>query len=258
MGMKDRRKLEKKRRKERERARRAEKSPPLAYHGNKYKTKELILCLHRAEVGVYESFVMLDRRITDHQVKSALERLVLQLRQGSPVEQQEGEVLHASSDRPEEFILWNIHRNWQDLFEKEPRPSRDALVGVLRTILGSVETWSSVSPTSRGYLSFLEGFMHKTGVSVQKCGPDFEPEPEPEEDEEEELFSLGRQWCEFGVPETRADFIELAESLIHSGEGEKVVETCQRLIGEHQSAPFTAELSVLSIRAQQAMLADMQ
>jgi hypothetical protein len=101
------------------------------------------------------------------------------------------------------------------LFEEQPRPSRDPLVGVLRTILGSVDTWKSVSPTSRGHLSFLEGFVGKLGVSVQECGPDLRPLPESEvgddDDRSEELLSLGERWCRFGDQDARGDFLELAD-----------------------------------------------
>src|SRR5947207_12778197 len=67
-------------------AKRASRAPqPLAhaYSGNKYKTDELVPVFHRTEVGIYETFVMTNRQLTDRTVASALQKLVEQLRQGS-------------------------------------------------------------------------------------------------------------------------------------------------------------------------------
>jgi hypothetical protein len=264
MGMMNQRKREKKRRQEKERARRAGRRAPLPYLGNKYTTEENIHWLLEAEVAIYETFVITERQLTDHQVESALERLIGSLRQGNSLDAEEDESVHCSSAHPEDFIIWNIRAHWRHLSESESRPSRSVLVGILRRVLGSVETWKSVSPTSRGYLSHLQGFLGQMGVSVQKCGPDGHPLPESGEehdrcqDHTNELLSLGQRWCQFGDQDARADFVDLAESLIRSGQGEEVVEVCQRLMGEHGQTPFTGELSVLSVRAQKAMLAEMQ
>ena len=54
----------------------------LAYTGNKYKTEKLVEVHLRAELGIYESFVMTDRALTDRCVRSALERLILWMRKG--------------------------------------------------------------------------------------------------------------------------------------------------------------------------------
>ena len=66
---------------------RARKGPPaaqssLAYSGNKYKTNDLIPVIMRTETAVYEAYVLTDREITDHIVRAALEKLVLQMRAG--------------------------------------------------------------------------------------------------------------------------------------------------------------------------------
>ena len=75
------RKLEKKRRAERERHR--QKAEPLAYRGNKYKTDALVPVVFATEAGIYQSFVMSDRQITDHDVRTALESLIRGIRGGT-------------------------------------------------------------------------------------------------------------------------------------------------------------------------------
>src|SRR4030042_4658212 len=61
MGKPSRRKLEKKRKAQRNRRR--EKPVSLAYCGKKYRTKELVTPMLHAEIGIYETFVITDRTI---------------------------------------------------------------------------------------------------------------------------------------------------------------------------------------------------
>ena len=74
-------------------------------------------------------------------------------------------------------------------------PVRDDLIGILRTILRSIEIWRSRSLHSQGYLRYVEGNMKKLGVSVRQVTPDFDPVPEPEEDS---LLTPGRAWVDEG------------------------------------------------------------
>jgi len=74
MGRRNRRKPGKKRK-----AKRADhrgKGMSLAYTGNKYRTEALVRVHFLTEVGIYESFVMTDRKLTDYTVGSALEQLI--------------------------------------------------------------------------------------------------------------------------------------------------------------------------------------
>jgi hypothetical protein len=229
-------------------AARSREEPSLAYTGNKYKTDALIPVVMRAETGIYETYVMTDRRITDHTVKAALTKMVLQMRQAPLPPLPVTGRIEVVEGREEDFIILNIRRNWEDLFATMPRPGSETLTGVLRTLIGSVEVWSTRGASSRGYLNFIEGFLRKGGVTVQKVSPDMEPIPGPEEDP---LLEVGRDWCD-GEPGARAQFLAQAEELIRAGETDRVVNVCQRLIGEIGMADPMRELSALSIRAQQS------
>ena len=72
-----------------------------------------------------------------------------------------------SGDHEEELIILCIRKGWSRLAERGELPGRDDLIGVLRTILSSLETWRSQSLHAQGYLRFLEGFLKGTGVSVR-------------------------------------------------------------------------------------------
>ena len=156
------RKLEKKRKAEREK--RKEKAAPLAYHGRKYQTEALMPLLFATEGAIYEAFVLSQRTLTDHDVREALEQLVLQVRKGQidlerAPQRLEGEL--------RDIIKLNILMRWHDSLENSPHPGRDNLIGILRTVIGSVENHATISRSSREYLKFIEGFMRKAGVHVE-------------------------------------------------------------------------------------------
>ncbi|MBU4270992.1 MAG: hypothetical protein KKA28_03890 [Planctomycetes bacterium] len=258
------RKLEKKRRAKREHLSR--KPVSLAYQGNKYRNEETIPLVFQTEIGIYESFVMSDRRITDHHVRRALERLIREVRGG------EGCLSSrcvpndlAEQESEENLIVWNIRQHWEEYAEKEPFPDRGILIGVLRTILGSIETWGNISPTSRGYLRYLEGFMGKLGVNCRQVPPelaeqllvaeadgDLEPFEDDLGDDDDELLAAGRAWAD-GEKSAGVVFRSLAEEMIEAGEAQQVAETCQQVLGVNPPKHIREELMRLSLGAQQRL-----
>ena len=223
----------------------------LVYRGNKYRTEELVPVLMQTEIGIYEIFVMADRKLTDHQVERAIARLILAMRRGTLPPLDAETQLSVEAGKEEELVTWNIRRNWQILFQKSPHPGRDNLVGLLRTILGSIDSWKSVSPTSRGYLKYLEGFLKKLGVSVDVVSPGGELVAE---EPEHELFAIGRCWHGNGDPLAARAFRERVDDMIREGEGEQIVEICQELIAEFGGGAVSDELMRISIATQQEML----
>ncbi len=147
----------------------------MAYHGKKYRAAQYVPILHGTESGIYESYVMLDRDLTDDEVEASLERLILRLRQRAlPIlgeAEQSAEAGDNDDEKSMDMIHWNIRRHWQDLAGRGTLPGRDDLIGVLRTILHSLEIWRAQKLHARGYLHFLEGFMKDTGVMVRKLDP---------------------------------------------------------------------------------------
>lgn len=220
---------------------------PLAYEGKKYKRDDLVPVFLQTEIGIYEAYVMTERKLTDHQVRSAVEKLVLQLGQGPlpPLEDTQRE--RVVEGQEEDLVLRRIRSNWLGLtFD----PGLDNLIGVLRTTLNSIHVWSSPSAASRGYLHYLEGFLRKGGVSVQAVTADGEPLPEPEEPK---LLQIGRAWCETDDREAADAFHKLALETIEDGEAETVVEVCQRLAGGLQPGRLINEVLAMSLTAQKAM-----
>jgi hypothetical protein len=234
-------------------ARRARKNPPtesLAYHGDTYKTDELTPVFLSTETAIYEMFVMTDRQLTDRHVKEALEQMVLRLRAGTLPAWGDDEKLRHEEGKEPELIVQNVRRHWRERFLTFPHPGTQTLVGILRTLLASIETWSSPSPNSRGYLNFLEGFLRKGGVRVQKVSPDA---LEPAEEAEDPFLELGYAWCEGDDLNAKTRFMQQAEELISSGQADRVVDAAQHLIGVVGTGPQMPELAALSLRAQQTL-----
>ena len=129
------------------RAERSRKHESLAYAGGKYKTDEYAPIFFRTEVGIYESYVMCDRELTDDEVEAAIERLVIRMREGPLPPPSETNVVTVTEGSEEDLIIANIRRNWQILEEKGSLPGRDDLIGILRSILHSIEVCALPEPT---------------------------------------------------------------------------------------------------------------
>lgn len=163
------------------RAERSRKHEPLAYAGKKYKTDEFAPIFFRTETGIFESYVMCDEKLTDDDVESALEHLVLEMREGPLPPISETDELTVSADEGEALVIANIRRNWLILEETGELPGRADLIGILRTILHSIELWRSQSLHPQGYLRYIEGFLKKAGVTIRKLTVDPTALPELEE-----------------------------------------------------------------------------
>jgi hypothetical protein len=230
---------------------RSKRHIPLAYSGKKYKTEELVPLHYRTEVGIMETFVMTDRQLTDRQVEAALEKLILQLREGAAPLLDEAKQFTWVPGQEEEFLQRNIHSHWAELAKAGDLPIPEKLIGVLRTILGSIEVWSTPGLHARGYLHYVEGFLKKMGTTtrLERSGLD----DEEEEDDEETLLALGHDWIEQNDPEAALEFRDRAENMLQFGEAEEVLEVCQQLIGMTENKAVITELSALSIQAQQVL-----
>lgn len=273
-GKHNQRKQEKKRRVER--AKRLARSEPLAYHGSKYRTDELVPLHLQTETGIYHAFVASKRKLTDAEVESALRRLILQLRRGSQPSLDDaspGESETAPS-LEEEMVLLHIRLNWQRMQESGALPGRDTLVGVLRSILGSIETWKHAGAESRGYLEYIEGFLGRMGVHAESLPEEAlselewadEEEEDEEEDEEEandeelptelagvdDLEAIGRAWYRDDSPQVERHFHGVAQKMIESGQAAEVAEICRRLIAESPRRSVNADLTALALEADRA------
>lgn len=230
-------------------AKRAVKAPQaldLAYRGNRYKREDLLPIFFQTELGIYQAHVMSGSTLIDRTVAAALTQLVQQMQHGDLPPLADPEAGEAVGDNAEDLIIWNIRRNWHEYFEANPHPGTDQLIGVLRTTLGSIQVWTTRDRHSRGYLSYLKGFLRQSGVTVEGSSASSSALP-PEEDD---FLFLGREWLDTNDPAAADRFRNAAEAMIQEGKGERVAELCQELIGEFGEVPGFRELSVIAIKAQ--------
>ncbi len=249
---------EKKRKKKlAEKKRKARQAGSLAYMGEKYKKDKLIPTWMHTEIGIYRTYVVTDRKIYDQTIISSLERLIRQMRACALPPLPETTEIHYEVGREEDLLIDNILRSWADHFASEWRPPKDDLIGVLRTILGSIQKVKSPGPRSQSYLQHISGFLtKKLGISVKMFSADHKPLPEPKEDE---LVRLGRQWNMDGDQEARSELFELATHLIKNGQARRVIDACHLLTGEvsDPSAEMVAELIILIRQAQESLITAM-
>ena len=252
------RKRDRKRRKKLEKdKRRPRPAESLAYHGSKYKKEKLVPTWMHAEIGIYQTYVVTDRKLLDQTVVSALEKVIGMVRAGTLPKLSETGRIDYEVGNEEDLVIANIRRSWADHFATEWKPSGDQLIGVLRTILASVENVKSPGPRSQSYMRHIAGFLtKKLGVSLEMVAEDGEPVPEPEEDD---LVQLGRQWGEDGNLEARIEFLELATDLMKSGQANRVIDACDLMVGEisDPSSAVAAELTELNGTARRSLLAAM-
>jgi hypothetical protein len=234
-------------------AKEARKNPvrsTLAYTGNKYKTDELLPIVAETELAIHEADVLTGRKLADRKVETALEKLVLEMRKGPLPPLDDTDSLDFKEGEEVDLIVQNIRRRWTEFFTTHPRHTTDTLIGVLRTLLGSIGVWGTRSSHSRGYLGFIEGFLSKGGVRIERLNEDMEPIEEPED----ELLEIGRAWILDGQREARAEFIAKIEELYRAGERDRATAVCQQLIGEGPRPADMAELSELALRGHQLQL----
>ncbi len=255
---KDRRTRDQKRKKKlEERKRKARETESLAYMGEKFKKDELVPTWMHTEIGIYETYVMTDRQLVDQTVVAALESLIRQIRAGTLPPREDTYEISYEVGGEEDLVIENIRRNWAKHFADEWQPPRDKLVGILRTILGSIEKMRSPGPRSQSYMRHIEGFLtKKLGVSVKAYSQDMEPIPEPPEDE---LLTLGRQWILEEDEQAAIEFEELVNYLLKRGSADRVIGCCHQLIGEEAdpNSEVFAELTAFSLEARKSLVAAM-
>ncbi len=95
-----------------------------------------------------------------------LEDLILRIRHGDLPNLLDQEPPDAEIDEPDDVVSVMIATRWKAM----PNPhTADGFVGVLRTILGSMEKRCTADRQSRGYLNFIaEWLREKFGVNVRK------------------------------------------------------------------------------------------
>ena len=128
--------------------------------GPHYQSDVWIPHVHATESAIHEVIEISGRRLTNDHVKTALTRLVQRLRRGElatlPADSPE---MPFSPDQICEYLIWNIRRYWTDLVARHGTVRGDDFVGILRTLLHSIEAQAWRTGPDLGYVAFLEEFL---------------------------------------------------------------------------------------------------
>jgi len=145
----------------------APKPSPLASTGRKYKNDEFVPVWFQTELAIHETAVVTDYKLTDAMVVTALEKLINVLLRGEAPALPTVEVAQIVVGEEVEFLVSNIRRQWGIMEQEGTHVTQEDLIGVLRSLLGSIAQRRLMNPGPRSYLMFLKGFMKKQGVSVR-------------------------------------------------------------------------------------------
>lgn len=198
--------------------------------GKNYRTEKYVEYIFHAEMGVLQAATILSD-LTDGEVLSALRKLVARIRSDG---------LPRYREQPmdtEGLVAWLVVQEWERLFQRSGRLSRQDMVGVLNTVIESAEAHVS-TPRRRSYLNYLKKFMKRAGVTVDRVLAD-EIEFEDEIAEEELFYDFdSMSLAELGELMVKepdllgADdaFENRTHAKIRAGEADEVIAICRSLL----------------------------
>jgi hypothetical protein len=217
----------------------------LAYKGNKFRTPELAPLYMATETGIVESDAITGHTLTDRHVRTALETLIEEIREGKLEPLDPEAELSFRHGEETALITTMIRLSWADRFHADPPVGDETTIGVLRSLLGSIQTWTTPSPTSRGYINYVTGFLRKLGVRVVA-----QTEGGPVEQPEDPFREVGEAWVLDHDQVARGEFLRQAAEMVRRGEGERVAEVAQMLMAQAKPGLVTEELMRVSVAAQ--------
>jgi hypothetical protein len=135
---------------------------PTPYSGRKYQAPEWVQHVYSTESAIYETIKLSNRSLTNKQVEAALVAIIEHIRAGNPaLLPEDAPVVTYTPGSEVEYLVWNIRRHWRLLVEKVGPVHTDDFVGILRTLLFSLEAHAANTGEQRGYVHFIEKFLDR-------------------------------------------------------------------------------------------------
>jgi hypothetical protein len=154
------------------------------YEGNKFRTERLIPLMYHMEGLICDVDQFLTQQgsasvLTDGLIKRVYENLIKKFREAMPVmpegaEQETFEsMFDSSSVESLQASLEKIFERMAADYDAAKKLSQIELVGVLRTVNGSLQKWSHEGIGDRGYIEYLKkAFSHHDHVHDENCKHD--------------------------------------------------------------------------------------
>lgn len=139
----------------------------LAISGGKFKTDELVPLWYAFETAIYQAFVMTEQRLLDSTVYTAVEEFI---------DEVENDTLLITADGPGEIefddveiVVGYLRANLRQYEDDNGPVVKRKVVGVLRSILGTIELKRTRVPQSQAYVRYVINFLKtRLGIKVTK------------------------------------------------------------------------------------------
>jgi hypothetical protein len=143
-----------------QRVREQSRLPVTPYDGARYRADRWIPHVYATESAVYETILLAAGKLTNAHVRQAFEQLVRRLRsnQPGPLPEDETEAVYSSGNEVE-FLIWNIREHWRKLVRDHGPVDKEDFIGILRTLLYSIQAHAWDRGPQQGYISFLKDFL---------------------------------------------------------------------------------------------------
>lgn len=150
----------------------AESNAVTAYDGSTYQAPKYVQLMAATESAIHEADVSMGRTFKDRHVEDSLKYLIRRMRGEEPDLPSGGPRAKEEGGTEQDAVAWSIQRRWTSHMESVGTHYSDqVLVGILRTLLGSIPVWTS-KRGPRGYLDFIEGFLAKRNTGTRGLTPE--------------------------------------------------------------------------------------
>lgn len=162
MGLKEQRKLDKKRKARDEKRKELRLNGIPAYEGDKYHSDFWSPYYWKIESTIYSCVLESKHTITSVQIRLAIIRLIERLKKRQAITLAESEpVVHLAAGQEVEYLIYRIRQSWQEIFDELEPISLGDMAGLHRSLLASIDRHNNRAAGAPGYVSFLLDFIPK-------------------------------------------------------------------------------------------------
>jgi len=147
------------------------KNKVLPYEGTKYQADVWRPYVDAVDDAVFDVMGGSSRQLTDIAVRKSFEALARQLRGGlPPLPAADENSLPYTPDSEVDFLVQTIRQNWAKAFARFGSCQPADLIGVLRTLLNSINAHAWNTGATRGYVDFVWNRTQTLGGSSMSVG----------------------------------------------------------------------------------------
>ena len=160
MGLKEQRKLDKKRKARDEKRKELRLNGNPAYEGDKYHTDYWAPYYLKIESTIFDCVLESKHTITGVHVRSALVRLIERLKKRQAITLAESDpVVHLAAGQEVDYLIYRIRQCWQEIFDELQPISLGDMAGLHRSLLASIDIQNDRAAGRPGYVNFLLDFI---------------------------------------------------------------------------------------------------